>query len=89
MIGYLFVGVVALVVALGVFANSRWAARHGWVYNRHNPRPEGVGLSPGAFDQIYQPSMEHVIEEETSERTRADQDESGEGFGPPLVPPEA
>jgi hypothetical protein len=29
-------------------------------------------------DQIYQPSMHHVIDEQTSERTRAEQDESGE-----------
>jgi hypothetical protein len=32
---------------------------------------------PISFDQIYQPSIEHVIDEQSSEQTRADQDESG------------
>lgn len=30
------------------------------------------------LDQIYQPSIEHMIEEQTSESIRADQDESGD-----------
>ena len=30
------------------------------------------------LDQIYQPSIEHLIDEETSEAILADQDESGD-----------
>jgi len=65
---------------------SRWAGRRGWVYNKHNPRPNGSGIAPGLFDEIYLPSIEHVIDEQSSERIRADQDESGDqpdaGFTP-------
>ncbi|MDJ0924393.1 MAG: hypothetical protein QNJ77_07520 [Acidimicrobiia bacterium] len=77
---YLVLGLVILGIAFGVFANSRWAGERGWVYNKHNPRSSGVGLQPGAFDEIYQPSVRHIIEEQASELIRADQDESGDGF---------
>jgi len=30
------------------------------------------------LDEIYQPSVEHVIEHEASERTKADRSESGD-----------
>ena len=57
--------------------NSRWAGERGWVYNRHNPRPRGVG-SLGLLESIYQPSIEHVIEERSSEKARGSQEESGD-----------
>jgi len=57
--------------------NSRWAGERGWVYNRHNPRPRGVG-SLGLLESIYRPSIEHVIEERSSEKARGSQEESGE-----------
>ena len=78
MFGYLAAGILAIVVSLAAIANSRWAARQGWVYNKHNPRPSGSGIPPGTFDQIFQPSIEHIIEEQASERVRGDQDESGD-----------
>ncbi len=70
-------GVLATVLVLGFLLDSRWAAKRGWVFNRHNPRPRGSGI-PMLLDQIYQPSIEHMIEEQTSESIRADQDESGD-----------
>jgi hypothetical protein len=73
-------GVIAAALLLVGFAlnqAARWAGKRGWVYNKHNPRPRGSGTSM-LVDQIYQPSMHHVIDEQTSERTRAEQDESGE-----------
>lgn len=76
----ILIAVVLGAIAFGVLANTRWAGERGWVYNKHNPRPPGVGLQPGAFDEIYQPGIEHTIEERESERVRADQDESGDGF---------
>ncbi len=76
----ILIAVVLGAIAFGVLANTRWAGERGWVYNKHNPRPPGVGLQPGAFDEIYQPGTEHTIEERESERVRADQDESGDGF---------
>jgi hypothetical protein len=33
---------------------------------------------PHLLEEIYQPSVEHVIEHETSERTKADRSESGD-----------
>jgi hypothetical protein len=72
-IGFIVLGVMATVLALALVANSRWAAKRGWVFNRHNPRPPGSGIPP-LLDQIYQPSIEHMIEERTSQSTRADQD---------------
>lgn len=76
-IGFIVLGVLVAVVVLGFVANSRWAAKRGWVFNKHNPRPRG-SATPMLLDQIYQPSIEHTIEEEASEATRADQDESGD-----------
>jgi hypothetical protein len=67
--------VVAVILAAA--SNSHWADRKGWVYNKHNPRPPGVGMAQN-FDEIYQPSIGHVIEHETSERTKADRSESGD-----------
>ena len=77
MFAYLAMGLMAAAIGFGLLANSRWAANRGWVYNKHNPRPPGGGYVPGAFDQLFQPSIEHVIEERESERIRADQDEAG------------
>jgi len=76
-IGLIVLGVLATVFGLVFAANSRWAAGRGWVYNKYNPRPRGSGI-PTTLDEIYQPSVEHVTEEQASEATRADQDESGD-----------
>ena len=75
---YVVVGALVLGIAFGLLASSRWAGERGWFYNKHNPRPPGVGLQPGAFDEIYQPSIRHVIDEQESERVRADQDDAGD-----------
>ncbi len=78
MLATVLIAAVVVGIVFGLFASSRWAGERGWFYNKHNPRPPGAGLRPGPFDEIYQPSVRHVIEEETSERIRADQDESGD-----------
>ncbi|MBG7605949.1 MAG: hypothetical protein IZT58_15190 [Actinobacteria bacterium] len=77
MIGFIVLAVLVTVLVLVYVANSRWAAKRGWVFNKHNPRPTGTG-APMWLDQIYQPSIEHLIDEQTSESIRADQDESGD-----------
>lgn len=77
MVAILPIIVIVVAIAFGALASTRWAGDRGWVYNKHNPRPPGVGYAPGAFDEAFQPSVEHVIEERGAERVRADQDESG------------
>lgn len=78
-----FIAVSAMVLVFGflvvVFwaANSRTAGERGWVYNRFNPRPRGMG-SLGLLESIYQPSLEHVIEERSSERARGEQARTGD-----------
>jgi len=64
-----------LVVVAGHFLLT-WAERRGWVYYRSTdrPRPQSLGL----FEEIYQPSVTHVIDQHVMEETEADQAESGE-----------
>jgi hypothetical protein len=78
MFGFVVPGVVVVAVSPAVVADSRWAARREWAFNEHNSRPSGSGIAP-MVDQICQPGVEHVIDEETSESTRADRNESGSG----------
>jgi len=63
---------------------SRWLARRGWVYNKHNPRPSGEGTL-GLLEEIYQPSIRHVIEERSSHRALGEQPDSGD---PPRTEPQ-
>ena len=81
MSGLITVGAIVIVFAfIGVVmwaANSRLAGERGWVYNRYNPRPRGGGTL-GLLEEIYQPSITHVIEERASEKARGDQAKSGD-----------
>jgi hypothetical protein len=75
---WVIVGIFVLFIAVLSWAvNSRVAGERGWVFNKHNPRPRGSGTL-GFLESIYQPSIEHVIEERSSERARGSQDESGD-----------
>jgi len=70
--------VFALVIGLVAWAgSSRWLAGHDWVFNKHNPRKFKAG-SLGLLETIYQPSIQYVIDEQTSQRARGSQDESGD-----------
>jgi hypothetical protein len=79
--GVILIGIITFFVLLIAVvtwaANSRVAGERGWVFNRYNPRPRGGG-SLGLLESIYQPSIEHVIEERSSEKARGSQDESGD-----------
>ncbi|HAX81325.1 MAG TPA: hypothetical protein DCY40_02005 [Actinobacteria bacterium] len=78
-----FIATSAILLGFGFFvlvlwaANSRRAGERGWVYNRYNPRPRGTGTL-GLLESIYQPSIEHVIEERSSQKARGDQAKSGD-----------
>ena len=77
---YLTLAIVLVVITAVVFGMrrlARYAGKRGWVYNQWNPRPPGGGTL-GLLESIYQPSIEHVIEERASEKHRGSQDESGD-----------
>lgn len=67
---------VLTVAAVVVHLVLTHANRRGWVYYRNPDRraPRSLGL----LEEIYQPSIVHVIEEEVSAESRADVSESGD-----------
>ena len=69
-------GVVLVVVLVAGHVLLTWAEGRGWVYYRSadRPRPRSLGL----LEEIYQPSLTHVIDQQITEETEADQAESGE-----------
>jgi hypothetical protein len=69
--------VVVLAVAAGVVhLLLTWMERRGWIWYRTKDRPRPTSL--GLIEAIYQPSVEHVIEQQVSEDTEADQAGQGE-----------
>ena len=70
------VAILALVLVAGHVLLT-WSERRGWVYYRSTdrPRPRSLGL----LEEIYQPSITHVIEQQVTEETEADQAKSGDG----------
>jgi len=65
-----------LAAAVTVHLVLSWADRRGWVYYRNQGRPPPRSL--GLLEEIYQPSITHVIEHEIEEDSIADTTESGE-----------
>jgi hypothetical protein len=73
-------GVVVVVVLAAAYLIHRLlvaAGERGWIYYGEHRRPAGAGLD--LLSSIYSPEMEHVIEEEASERVRREDAESGRG----------
>ncbi|HDK46025.1 MAG TPA: hypothetical protein ENG94_07075 [Actinobacteria bacterium] len=62
----------ALLAGYALRRAMRWAGERGWVYNTYNPRPPGAGTS-GQVAQIFQPAIEHVVDEQKSQRILATQ----------------
>jgi hypothetical protein len=73
LLGVVFV--IATIVVGGHFFLT-WAERRGWVYYRTKDRPPPRSL--GLFEEIYQPSITHVVDQEVTEQTEANQAKSGE-----------
>ena len=70
------VGLVAAAGALyGLHRIALWAEDRGWIFYK-NRRGSAPWL--GVLDQIYKPEIEYVIDEQSSQRIKADQNESGE-----------
>lgn len=69
------VAVGAVVVLWGVHRTLLWAEERDWIYYKRKPKFRGSSL--GLIESIYNPEIEHVVEERTGEASRADQPESG------------
>lgn len=69
--------IVLIAIGYGIRRFSRIAGERDWIYNKHNPRPRGGGTL-GLLEEIYQPSIQHVVEERSSQRSRGSQNESGD-----------
>ena len=75
--------VIAAVVAVaagvavlyGLHRAASWAEGRGWIYYRSEDRKGPVPM--GILQEIYQPSVEHLVVEISDEAIRADQDEAG------------
>jgi hypothetical protein len=72
------IGGIAALALLGLVIDriALWAEAKGWIYWRRTQR-RGTG-SLGYLEPIFQPSITHVVEEETRQHTEAEQDQSGE-----------
>lgn len=65
-----------LIAAVAVHLALTWANRRGYVWYRNSDRPPPRSL--GLLEEIYQPSVEHVIEQQATEDTEADLAAQGE-----------
>ena len=73
--GWLLLGVAIVAVLYGLHRLAVWADRNGWIYYKTKPKFRGSSL--GLIESVYNPAMEHVVEERGGERARGSQDESG------------
>ena len=72
---WLIVMAAGCALVYGLHRAALWAEERGWIYyrNRRGPAPW-----LGSLEAIYNPEVEHVIEETSAEKIRADQDDSGD-----------
>ncbi len=77
--GWILASAVILVLGLTAFMTHVLLTqfeKRGWVYYRSTDRPRPRSL--GMLEEIYQPSMTHVIVQETLEDSVKDDSESGD-----------
>ncbi len=65
-------GVVGLLFLLHLGLTA--AERRGWIFYRHRPRVQFLGL----LEEIVQPSVEYLVEEQSSIAIRANHSDTGE-----------
>lgn len=76
-IAFISVGFISLLYGLhrvAVFAETRGLI----FYRTRPPRIRTLGL----LEELVDPGVEYLVEEQSSEAIRADQDEAGEGYWP-------
>jgi hypothetical protein len=75
----LWVG-LAMAALYGLHRLALWAEGRGWIYYRTHRMPVGsAGMAMLEITSLLDPAAEHVVEELRDARSRAEQDESGEG----------
>jgi hypothetical protein len=77
--GWVLASEVILVLGLTALVTHvvlTWFEKRGWVYYRSTDRPRPRSLE--MLEEIYQPSMTHVIDHETLEDSVKDHSESGD-----------
>lgn len=67
---------VLIAIGYGLHRVALWADSRGWIYYKTKPKFRGSSL--GLLESVYNPAMEHVVEERGGERARGSQDESGD-----------
>lgn len=72
--------IVLTIIAFATHLLLTWFERRGWVYYRTPDRPQPRSL--GILEEIYQPSVSHVTDQEIILDTIADQNESGDPENP-------
>ena len=72
---WVIAGLVLLALGYGLHRLALWADGRGYVYYKTKPRFRGSSL--GLLESVYNPAMEHVVEERGGERARGSHDESG------------
>lgn len=74
----LFIVLGILLALYGLHRLALYAEGRGWIfYTTRPPRVRMLGL----IEELVDPRVEYMVEEETSEAIRADQSEQGEGYG--------
>ncbi|MCP3976478.1 MAG: hypothetical protein GY720_18480 [bacterium] len=73
-----WLGLVLVLVALGYGLHrlALWAEGRGWIHYKTEAKYRGSSL--GLIEGIYNPGVEHVMEERAGDRARGSQDESGD-----------
>lgn len=76
---------IGVVATLGLIAFTThllltFFNRRGWVYYRNPEAPKGRTL--GLIEEIYQPSVTHIVDQQALEESSKDQTESGDPDNP-------
>lgn len=72
---FLFIAVAVVALLYGLHRLALWAQTRGWIF--YTQRPPRV-YSPGPFEEVFDPSIEHRVVEQASEAIRAAQEDSGQ-----------
>lgn len=73
---WLVVAAIAIVVVYLLHRLALIADARGWIFYKTTPRFRGSSL--GLIESVYNPAVEHLVEERGGERARGSQHESGD-----------